>query len=83
MVFRILAMSKTTPAYLDLSEIYGSFDSTFLDLSAEDRAFAQGAVETVRALAFSLWERTISDFLRCCMPDIARNFWVGLPWPVR
>ena len=29
MVFRVLAMSKTTPAYLDLSEIHASFDLSF------------------------------------------------------
>lgn len=29
MVFRVLAMSKTTATYLDLSQLYASFDLRF------------------------------------------------------
>lgn len=38
-------MSKTTSAYLNLSDIYGSFGSTFDSLPAAAQAFAQAALE--------------------------------------
>ena len=55
MVFGVLAMSETIPAYLDSTESYAFFDLRFSTFLRRTKPSYRLLLNKVGALAFSLW----------------------------